>query len=123
MQIHGINKDLLSLLLEVGKERHPFEYAGLLRERDGVIDELTLLPGTTSNQRSASLFLDMMPLDLHVAGSVHSHPNGVLFPSEADLSFFPRAGRYHVIVGFPYDEKSWACFHADGKRCELGVIA
>jgi proteasome lid subunit RPN8/RPN11 len=122
MQVRGIQKELLSLLLEVGKERHPFEYAGLLRETDGVIDELTLLPGTTSNQRSASLFLDMMPLDVHVAGSVHSHPTGVLHPSDADLSFFPRTGRYHIIVGFPYDEQSWACFRADGTPCSLEVI-
>jgi proteasome lid subunit RPN8/RPN11 len=123
MRIHGIRKGLLSLLLEVGKERHPFEYAGLLREKDGLIDELTLLPGTTSNESSASLFLDMMPLDLHIAGSVHSHPTGVLIPSGADLSFFPRTGRYHIIVGFPYDEKSWACFHANGKRRDLEVVA
>jgi proteasome lid subunit RPN8/RPN11 len=122
MQIRGIRKDLIMLLLAVGIERHPFEYAGLLRETDGVIDELTLLPGTTSNHRSASLFLDMMPLDLHVAGSVHSHPTGVLSPSDADLSFFPRTGGYHVIVGFPYDDQSWACFRADGKRISLVVV-
>jgi proteasome lid subunit RPN8/RPN11 len=123
MRIRGIGTELLSLLLEVGKDRHPFEYAGLLRERDGIIEELTLLPGTTSNERSASLFLDMMPLDLHVAGSVHSHPNGVLRPSDADLSFFPRTGRYHVIVGFPYDEQSWACFLANGTPFDMEVIA
>jgi len=123
MRIRGIRKELLSLLLEVGMERHPFEYAGLLRETDGVIDELTLLPGTTSNERSASLFLDMMPLDLHVAGSVHSHPNGVLQPSGADRSFFPRTGKYHVIVGFPYDDQSWACFRADGTKISMEVVA
>jgi proteasome lid subunit RPN8/RPN11 len=122
MQIRGIRKDLLMLLLEVGRERHPFEYAGLLRETQGVIDELTLLPGTTSNESSASLFLDMMPLDLHVAGSVHSHPNGVLQPSGADRAFFPRTGAYHVIVGFPYDDQSWVCFRADGTRISLEVV-
>jgi proteasome lid subunit RPN8/RPN11 len=122
MQIRGIRKDLLMLLLEVGREQHPFEYAGLLRETNGVVDELTLLPGTTSNESSASLFLDMMPLDLHVAGSVHSHPNGVLQPSGADRAFFPRTGSYHVIVGFPYDDQSWACFRANGTRIPLEVI-
>jgi proteasome lid subunit RPN8/RPN11 len=122
MQIRGIRKDLLSLLLEVGKERHPFEYAGLLRENDGVIDELNLLPGTTSNESSTSMFLDMMPLDIHLAGSVHSHPNGVLRPSDADLSFFPRTGRCHIIVGFPYNDTSWAGFRVDGKRFDLEVI-
>ncbi|MCG7854595.1 MAG: proteasome protein, partial [Methanoregulaceae archaeon] len=72
MQIQGIRKDLLSLLLQIGREQHPHEYAGLLREKDGIIEELDLLPGTTSNEVSASLHLDMMPLDTHLAGSVHS---------------------------------------------------
>jgi proteasome lid subunit RPN8/RPN11 len=122
MQIQGIRKDLLSLILQVGRERHPFEYAGLLREKDGIIEELNLLPGTVSNEHSASLILDMMPLDTHVAGSVHSHPNGVLVPSEADLSFFPRTGRYHFIIGFPYDEWNWACFEANGSLVKMEVV-
>jgi proteasome lid subunit RPN8/RPN11 len=123
MQIKGIRKDLLSLLLQVGRERHPFEYAGLLREKDGIIAELNLLPGTLSSEHSASLFLDMMPLDTHVTGSVHSHPNGVLIPSGADLSFFPRTGRYHLIIGFPYEEKNWACFEANGRPTDIEVVA
>jgi proteasome lid subunit RPN8/RPN11 len=123
MQIQGIRKDLLSLLLQIGREQHPHEYAGLLREKEGIIEELDLLPGTTSNEVSASLHLDMMPLDTHLAGSVHSHPNGILLPSDADRSFFPRTGRYHIIVGFPYDEENWACFRANGARVELEVVA
>ena len=122
MQIQGIRKDLLSLLLQVGRERHPFEYAGLLLEKDGIIEELDFLPGTVSSESSTSLFLDMMPLDTHVAGSVHSHPNGVLVPSDADLSFFPRTGRYHLIIGFPYDEWNWACFEANGSLVEMEVV-
>ncbi len=123
MRIRGIRKDLLLLLLQIGKEQHPQEYAGLLLENEGIIEELNLLPGTTSTSVSASLHLDMMPLDTHLAGSVHSHPNGVLIPSDADLSFFPRAGRYHLIVGFPYSEGNWACFRASGTPVELEVVA
>lgn len=122
MQIQGIRKDLLSLLLQIGREQHPHEYAGLLREKDGIIEELDILPGTTSNEVSASLHLDMMPLDTHLAGSVHSHPNGILLPSDADRSFFPRTGRYHIIVGFPYEEENWACFRANGTPFELEVV-
>jgi proteasome lid subunit RPN8/RPN11 len=122
MRIRGIRKDLLSLLLQLGREQHPNEFAGLLREQDGVIEEINLLPGTTCNGCSASLFLDMMPLDTHLAGSVHSHPNGVIIPSDADLGFFPRTGRYHIIVGFPYEEDDWRCFSANGTPFDLGVV-
>jgi len=123
MKIKGIRKELLSLLLRVGRERHPFEFAGLLREKDGIIGEFTLLPGTVSSESSASLYLDMMPLDTHVTGSVHSHPNGVLVPSGADLSFFPRTGRYHLIIGFPYEEGNWACYEANGSPFTMEVVA
>lgn len=122
MRIRGIRKDLLSLLLQLGRDQHPNEFAGLLRERDGVIDEINLLPGTTSNEHSAALLIDMMPLDTHLAGSVHSHPNGVILPSHADLGFFPRTGRYHIIVGFPYGENDWCCFSANGIPVNLGVV-
>lgn len=123
MNIRGIRQDVLSLLLQLGQESHPNEFVALIRERDGVIDEVNLLPGTVAGENSASLFFDMMPLDTHVAGSAHSHPNGVLRPSNADISFFPRTGRYHLIIGYPYGKLDWQCFTADGKPCELEVVA
>jgi len=122
MIIRGIKQELLSLLLELGKNSHPNEFAALLTEEDGVISELNLLPGTVTGSSSASVFFDMMPLDIHMAGSAHSHPNGVCRPSNADINFFPRAGRYHLIIGAPYREGDWKCFTADGEPCELAVI-
>ncbi len=122
MKIRGIRQDVISLLLEMGRGSHPNEFVALLRERDGIVDEVNLLPGTIAGQDSASLFYDMMPLDTHVAGSAHSHPNGVIIPSDADLNFFPRTGRYHLIIGYPYRKNSWKCFTADGQPHDLEVI-
>ena len=122
MTIHGIKKELLTLLLELGKNSHPREFAALLTEEDGIITELNILPGTISGDSFASVFFDMMPLGTHMAGSAHSHPNGVLKPSSADLNFFPRAGRYNLIIGAPYRENDWKCFTAGGEPCDLPVI-
>jgi proteasome lid subunit RPN8/RPN11 len=122
MKIRGIRRSLLALLLEIGRENHPNEFVALLREKDGIIHELDLLPGTVGGEDSASLALDMMPLDTHVAGSAHSHPNGVLMPSDADIRFFPRTGRYHLIIGFPYEGGNWRCFTSDGSSAVLEVI-
>lgn len=122
MKIRGIRQDLLTLLLQLGRENHPNEFAGVIRENDGIMEELNLLPGTIGREDSASVFYDMMPLDTHVAGSVHSHPNGVILPSDADLNFFPRTGRYHLIVGYPYRKNDWRCFTVDGEPSELEVI-
>lgn len=122
MALKGIRRDLLDLLLRMGSDRHPCEFVGVLREEGGLISELNLLPGTTSNEFSANLLYDMMPLDTHVAGSAHSHPNGALHPSDADLSFFPRLGRYHIIVGYPYAFEDWRCYRADGTPISLEVV-
>ena len=122
MKIRGIRQDLLTLLLQLGRENHPKEFACVIRESDGIMEELNLLPGTIGREDSASVFYDMMPLDTHVAGSAHSHPNGVIFPSDADLNFFPRTGRYHLIIGYPYRKNDWRCFTADGQPCDLEVI-
>ncbi|MDD5142236.1 Mov34/MPN/PAD-1 family protein [Methanoregula sp.] len=122
MNIRGIRQDLLFLLLQMGRENHPNEFAGIIREQDGIMEELNLLPGTIGREDSASVFYDMMPLDTHVVGSAHSHPNGVILPSDADLSFFPRTGRYHLIIGYPYRKNNWRCFTANGEPHDLEVI-
>jgi proteasome lid subunit RPN8/RPN11 len=123
MKIRGIRQDLLTLLLEMGRENHPNEFVALIREREGVMEEMNLLPGTIAGSSSAYIFTDMMPLDTHMAGSAHSHPNGVLRPSNADINFFPRTGRYHLIIGYPYREGDWKCFTANGDPCDIEVIA
>ena len=123
MKIRGIRQEILSLLLKMARASHPREFVALLRERDGLIDEVNMLPGTVVREDSASLLFDMMPLDTHIAGSAHSHPSGPIRPSDADLAFFPRTGRYHLIVGYPYGRDDWRCFTADGTPCTLEVVA
>ena len=122
MKILSISRDLLNGLLSMGANWHPNEFVALLREENGIISEIDLLPGTTSGANSAALHIEMMPLDTHIAGSVHSHPNGVLKPSPADIHFFPRTGRYHIIIGYPYREDDWCCYSADGVPLHIEVV-
>lgn len=120
--VTGIAKDLLDMVREVGKSSHPHEFAALLREVDGVISEMLLVPGTTSNDTSARMLLDMMPLDLSVVGSVHSHPVRDLRYSDADLHMFGAKGIYNIIVAYPYGENDWICYDPKGQRVDLPVI-
>jgi len=122
MNIRGIRQDLLNLLLELGRESHPNEFVALLKEKDGIIEEMNMLPGTITGSNSASVIFDMMPLDTHLAGSAHSHPSGAIRPSDADIRFFPRSGRYHLIIGYPYTIVDWRCFTADGKPYKMEVL-
>ena len=122
MAIRGISRGLLEMLFELGRQHHPNEFVAVLRERNGVISDLDLVPGTIVGEKSASFFIDMLPLDTHQAGSAHSHPNGLLSPSPADLRFFPSVGRYHIIIGPPYTQADWRCYRADVSVTDLGVI-
>jgi proteasome lid subunit RPN8/RPN11 len=122
MKVRGIKEDVIQALCEMGRHSHPQEFAALLREEEGIIFEVNLLPGTTGGKGHATIHLDMMPLDTHVAGSAHSHPNGVLRPSSADLNFFPQSGRYHIIVAYPYHLDNWRCFLTDGTIYSLEVV-
>ncbi len=117
----GIAKDTLKFILEASRSTAPLEFAGLLQVDDDIITEVLILPGTESSRMNALVRLYMLP-NMQVAGSVHSHPSGVLRPSEPDILFFSRTGDYHIIVGPPFDERSWACYNAAGERRDLPVL-
>ncbi|MCQ4334287.1 Mov34/MPN/PAD-1 family protein [Natronomonas sp. F2-12] len=127
----GIAADALQLALEASEDAHPNEYMGQLRgqdartlglDRDGtVVTDVLLAPGTKTTPTSAEFKPTYMPNDLKSVGSVHSHPNGVLTPSQADLATFTR-GPVHIIVGAPYGRNDWRAFDRDGEPIDLEVL-
>lgn len=120
-KVRGIARDTLHFILEASRSSMPEEFAGLLQADDDVITEILMIPGTESSRMSALIRLYMLP-NMKIAGSAHSHPSGSIRPSEQDILFFSRTGDYHIIVGPPFDEKSWACYDSSGERKELRVI-
>ena len=117
-----IRRELLETLFALGKSQHPNEFLAILKQKDGIIEEFELAPGTISGKSSAAFDTFMMPLDTNTAGSAHSHPSGAVRPSDADLRFFPKTGRYHIIIGAPYNEDTWKAFHANGEPVLIEVI-
>ncbi len=117
-----IRRELLEMLFALGKAEHPNEFLAILKAKDGIIEELELAPGTYSNENSASFSIDMMPLSTDTAGSAHSHPCGLVRPSDADLKMFPKIGRFHIIIGTPYNENTWRAFRANGEPYEMEVV-
>src|SRR6056297_3139391 len=130
-EILGIAEDALDFALEASEDAHPDEYMGLLRgedarklglDRDGtVITDVLVIPGTESNPVSATVKTNMIPNDMRAAGSIHSHPNGVLRPSNADLQTFHK-GKVHIILGAPYGPSDWQAFDQDGNPRDLDVL-
>ena len=119
--IRGIARDTLQFILEASRSSYPSEFAGLLQAEGDVITEILILPGTESSRMSALIRLYMLP-NMQVVGSAHSHPSADLRPSGPDVQFFSRTGDYHIIVGPPFDENSWACYNAAGERRHLPVL-
>ncbi|MDZ7702078.1 MAG: Mov34/MPN/PAD-1 family protein [Halobacteriales archaeon] len=130
-EVLGIAAETLEFALDAAADTHPDEYMGLLRgedardlglDRDGtVITDVLVIPGTKASPRAATFQSSLVPNDLRSLGSVHSHPNGVLSPSETDVASFGR-GRVHVIMGAPYRRGDWRAFDRDGEPTELAVL-
>jgi proteasome lid subunit RPN8/RPN11 len=130
-EILGIAEPALEFALAASEDSHPNEYMGMLRGEDArkvgldedgtVLTDVLVIPGTESNPVSATVKTNMVPNDLRAAGSVHSHPNGVLKPSDADLGTFGR-NDVHIIIGYPYGKTDWRAFDREGEVIDLPVL-
>ena len=130
-EIIGIAESALEFARAASEDAHPDEYIGMLRgeaasavglDRSGtVLTDVLVIPGTESNPVSATVKTNMVPNDLRAAGSIHSHPNGVLRPSDADLATFTR-NDVHIILGAPYGPEDWQAFDRQGEPIDLPVL-
>ena len=118
----AITRRALVSALASARSAYPNEFGGVLRaDPPGVISELLLLPGTTAGRRHANFRLYMLPADLTVVGTLHSHPSGALHPSDADIQLFRNWGRRHIIVGAPFGPGSWRAYDGNGEEVRLEV--
>lgn len=119
----AITRNCLDSALACARSAYPNEFGGILRaDEPGVITDLLLLPGTTAGRRHANFQLYMLPVGMGVAGTVHSHPSGALFPSQADVTLFRHWGRRHIILGAPFGEGSWRAYDGNGVEVALAVV-
>jgi proteasome lid subunit RPN8/RPN11 len=134
-EVVGIARDALDFAREAARDSHPDEYMGLLRgepagqfDLDGgasrgdyVVTDVLVVPATETSPTSATVRSDLVPNDERTMGSIHSHPNGVLHPSDEDLMTFGR-GQVHVILGAPYGPGDWRAFDREGDPRDLPVL-
>ncbi len=119
----SVTRRALDSALASARSSHPNEFGGVLRaDPPGVISEILLVPGTTAGRRHANFRLYMLPADLTVVGTVHSHPSGALHPSDADLQLFRGWGRRHIILGAPYTAGQWRAYDGNGRETRLEVV-
>jgi proteasome lid subunit RPN8/RPN11 len=115
-----IKKAALEFILGVSKEMYPNEFGGMLRGRGELIEEVLVIPSTTYGETFVSTRMDMIPFDKSIIGSVHSHPAQSFQPSDADLDFFRRTGKVHLIAKKPYKSiLDVAAYDGAGNRISL----
>ncbi len=120
-KIYAVDVDLIDGFNESAKSCYPNEFLCMLRQEDGVINEMVMLPGTVFGDEHSFLSEWMSPIDYDLAGTVHSHPGYSNQASEADLTFFSNMGGVHFITCQPYDRTSWKAYNSKGEIISLEV--
>ncbi len=117
-----IRRELLDYLIELAWEFYPNEFAGFLREVDGVFEEVLIAPEGRFGSGSVYFNPWSLPLDTSIKGTVHSHPSNVPWPSEADRFFFSKFGGVHFILAYPYSPENVYAYSSDGSPVEFEVV-
>lgn len=117
-----IREELLEYLLELARSFYPHEFAGFLREKDGVFEEVLIAPGGHFGKTSVFFNTWMLPLDDDVTGTVHSHPDHVCWPSSQDLWFFSKFGGVHLIICYPFSPEDVRAYNSSGEALNIDVV-
>ena len=84
------------------------------------IVDLVVPPLATYGHGFANYQLHLLPMDLSLIGTVHSHPSGNTTPSDVDFNHF--FGRILIIVGFPFaSEQNVSVYNSCGEKLPLQV--
>lgn len=117
-----IKKHIADLICEYARNNHPKEFGAMLRIKNGVIVDLLFYPKSISGNSHMLIYDWEIPVGLDYDGTVHSHPSGGGTPSKADLEFFARHKRYHIIVCNPYTHEHMSAYDNRGSRIKLEFV-
>ena len=98
--------DVADGILTYSRNMHPREAILLLKGKLDmgkeriVVSELIIPPQAAHGFGFSTFPLSPLPLDMHILGTMHSHPSGALGPSVADLNMF--YGGLMMICSYPY---------------------
>ncbi len=123
-KIVSIKRDVIDGLLGYCNNLHSREAILLVRgknlKNEILINALVIPPLPVHGETFTSFPIHMLPIDPSILGTAHSHPNGVLRPSNEDLNNY--FGKVMLIIGFPYlSKKDIEVFDREGNRATFTV--
>lgn len=94
--IHTVDADFIDSLNESAKSCHPDEFFCMVRQKNGVVNELVLVPRTICGSNHCVFSEWMSPIDFSIVGTAHSHPERINKASDEDLTLFANLGGIHL---------------------------
>ncbi|MCD6140131.1 MAG: Mov34/MPN/PAD-1 family protein [Thermococcus sp.] len=117
-----IRGELLEYLLQLAKDFYPNEFGGFLREKNGIFEEVLIIPKGYFGKESIYFDTWLLPHDENIKGTVHSHPEPSPRPSQADKKFFSKFGGVHLIIAYPFEAWSIKAYNSDGLEVKIEII-
>ena len=115
-----IKREVLEGIMELCRNAHPKEVGGLLLGKK-MVDDYVIVPGKFYDF-SIYIRMDQIPIYTELVGTFHSHPTPNPAPSKADLDFFGKLGKEHLILAYPYDLNSLQAYDTFGKKTTVKVV-
>jgi len=115
-----IKREVIEAVLELCRNAHPKEVGGLLLGRK-TVEDYVIVPGKFYDF-SIYIRMDQIPIYTDLFGTFHSHPTPNPRPSKADLEFFGKLGKEHIIFAYPYDLNSFQAYDTLGNRAIVKIV-
>ena len=116
-------REVVNSMISFFKMHHPNEAILVLRgssNKDAIlIDSLMIPPMAEGGPYYSEFPTYMLPGDISILGTAHSHPSGSAEPSLTDLNHF--SGLVGVIMRYPYEDKDLFAYNSDGEKLEFSV--
>jgi len=117
-----IKRKVLDNIKEFSFNAYPNEFGAMLKCEKNVVNELIFYPISRNDTNSFSINEWQIPVGINSCGSVHSHPSSSNSPSQADLNFFSKRGKYHIIICYPFEDENVILYNYKGEILEFEII-
>ncbi len=115
-----IDEELMYNLLEIA-QNEPAEVLFLLQMSEGLITDYLMAPGLAASEVSAVFYSSRVKSDASIIGSIHSHPRGHPFPSQADLQTF-RQKPINIIIGAGFSLLNTKAYNMKGEPIQYTLL-
>ena len=117
-----IRRGVVDFFSQAAANLHPKEFSALLRIEKNIVEEVIVVPMTNFGSGFTVMEFMHLPISIKYQGSVHSHPSPSNNPSNADLLFFSKTGKYHIIISWPYLPENIAVYSHSGQKVDFEII-